>query len=79
MKHEAPTQGTKHCPECDRNLHVLAFAAASRNVDGLCSRCRECRNAAAKAGRTAKKSKLPFGGQTSVAAFSNFPYHSKMY
>ena len=42
VHHEPRCSGTKRCRSCMRELHVLAFAADSENLDGLHGTCREC-------------------------------------
>lgn len=39
---EPPCTGTKVCRTCERELHVLAFAANPKAGDGLQSECRDC-------------------------------------
>lgn len=38
------TSGTKLCPTCGDEKHVLAFALNRSQKDGLSSQCRECVN-----------------------------------
>src|SRR3972149_4780387 len=33
---------TKHCPRCEREKHLSAFAADASRPDGLNNRCRMC-------------------------------------
>lgn len=35
---------TKHCPQCNRNLPELHFAACHRSRDGLAHHCRSCQS-----------------------------------
>lgn len=43
-----PTQETKHCPKCGRDLPRDAFNKKARSSDGLQAYCRECTNESAR-------------------------------
>lgn len=46
--HEPRCSGVKHCPACDKDKPVLAFATDRHATDGLFYICRECQCAYSK-------------------------------
>lgn len=57
MMTEPRCTGTKRCPQCGEEKHVLAFGVDGGTHDGLRSWCRDCTNEAAQRARAAERAR----------------------